>query len=52
MLNRVKNFLPVMASANQHLEKEIKESSPSKFNIEDVDESENYIEMASVCLNT
>lgn len=45
VLNRVKNFLPVMASANQHLEKEIKESSPSKFNIEDVDESENYIEM-------
>ncbi|XP_069829810.1 NOP protein chaperone 1 [Dendropsophus ebraccatus] len=45
ILDRVQNFLPQMAQANEDLSREIQSSSDGKFDIENVDGEENIIEM-------
>ena len=45
VLSRVKDFLPRMKEAEQQLEKELHEKSPSELDIESVDDSAPYIEM-------
>merc|ERR1719378_118456 len=45
VLNRAKNFIPMLANANQKLEQDIGEKSADQFDIENVDEDEKFIEM-------
>ncbi|XP_056430482.1 NOP protein chaperone 1 [Hyla sarda] len=45
ILDRVQNFLPQMAQANEDLNREIQASSDGKFDIENVEGEENIIEM-------
>ncbi len=47
VLNRAKNFIPMLANANQKLEQDIGEKSADQFDIENVDEDEKFIEMVS-----
>lgn len=48
VLNRVKDFLPRMKEAEQQLEEELHEKSPTELDIESVDDSVPYIEMVNV----
>ena len=43
----MKNFLPVMAAANTQLESEISKTCPGEFDIENVKEDMQYVEMVS-----
>ncbi|XP_040263988.1 uncharacterized protein C12orf45 homolog [Bufo bufo] len=45
VLDRVQNFLPQMARANEDLDREIQTCSDGKFDIENVEGEENIIEM-------
>ena len=45
MLSRAKNFLPLLAAANEKLEKELSTNAADSLNIENVEEDEQYIEM-------
>jgi len=45
VIARVKNFLPVMAAANTQLESEISKTCPGEFDIENVKEDMQYVEM-------
>ncbi|XP_075712764.1 NOP protein chaperone 1 isoform X2 [Rhinoderma darwinii] len=45
LLNRVQNFLPQMAQANDVLNREIQSCSDGKFDIENIEGEENIIEM-------
>ncbi|XP_073431233.1 NOP protein chaperone 1 isoform X2 [Dendrobates tinctorius] len=45
ILDRVQNFLPRMAQANDDLNKEIQTCSDGKFDIENIEQAENIIEM-------
>ncbi|XP_072002550.1 NOP protein chaperone 1 [Engystomops pustulosus] len=45
ILDRVQNFLPQMAQANDNLQREIQSFSEGKFDIENVEDAENVIEM-------
>lgn len=51
VLSRVKDFLPRMKEAEQQLEKELHEKSPSQLDIESVDDSAPYIEMVNMKIN-
>lgn len=50
-MSRVKDFLPRMKEAEQQLEKELHEKSPSQLDIESVDDSAPYIEMVNMNQN-
>ncbi|CAJ0966778.1 unnamed protein product [Ranitomeya imitator] len=45
VLDRVQNFLPQMAQANEDLNKELQTCSDGKFDIENIEQEENIIEM-------
>ncbi|XP_077121784.1 NOP protein chaperone 1 [Ranitomeya variabilis] len=45
ILDRVQNFLPQMAQANEDLNKELQTCSDGKFDIENIEQEENIIEM-------
>ena len=48
VLDRVKDFIPLLASANESLEKEMTGKPAEEFDIENVDKDDQYIEMVSV----
>ena len=43
----MKNFLPLMAAANDRLEKDISTNTTDAFDIENINEDEQYVEMVS-----
>ncbi|XP_073507658.1 NOP protein chaperone 1 [Phyllobates terribilis] len=45
ILDRVQNFLPQMAQANEDLNRDIQTCSDGKFDIENIEQEENIIEM-------
>ncbi len=48
VLSRAKNFIPMLVNANHQLQKDMKETSAEKFDIENVDQDEKFIEMVIV----
>lgn len=51
VLNRVKDFLPLMAAANNKLEKEISINKSDAFDVENIKDDDAYVEMVS-CLQS
>lgn len=50
VLERLQNFLPQMAEANEKLKQQMEEAPAGRFNIENVEEAQRVIEMVSVSL--
>ena len=51
VLSQVKDFLPLLASANEKLEKDLAFKPLSDFDIENVESDETFVEMVSFPMN-